>query len=347
MVSLRDIAEEVGVSISLVSKVLNGRMGTTGIRPDLEEKIRRRARELNYHKNRSALALLNCRQDVIGVFIHREGRSGSGIIEAQVDGISGEATRHGKRQILGFFHDLRAFTDLCKFAHRGVMDGLLVGGITHADLKNVLLEIIGSGLPVVTMMQEQVHPRVPNVAVDQVAVGRLGTQHLIAAGCRRIGHIRDFEDRFAGYRRALAAARLPYDARLVFGSDSNFGYAKGCAAARYFLSHGIELDGLFAQSDEEAVGAMNVLCDAGWDIPGRLRIVGVDNAPYAEFSRVPLTSVSQSGQERGRVAVQILLAAIDKQPVKSARIAPELIVRASTGGRPRATRASAARRSRT
>lgn len=330
MVSLRTIADDVGVSISLVSKVLNDRMGTTGIGPDLEARIRQRARELNYIRNKSALALLQRRQDVIGVFIHREGRSGSGVVEAQLDSISKEATRLGKRQVLGFFQNVEEFTHLCQLAHRGVMDGLLVGGITHGDLVSLLLEIRASGLPVVTMMQKRIHARVPNVSVDQVEVGRLGTQHLIEAGCQRIGHIRDFADRFAGYRRALAAAGLPYVRNLVFGSTADFGYAKGRAAARYFLDHKIDLDGLFAQSDEEAVGALNVFCDAGVKVPESLRIVGVDNAPYVEFSRVPLTSVSQSGHERGRIAVELLLSLLEGKPVQSAVVAPELVVRASS-----------------
>jgi LacI family transcriptional regulator len=331
MVSLRHIAEDVGVSISLVSKVLNDRMGTTGIRPDLEDKIRRRARELKYHKNRSALALLQRRQDVVGVFIHREGRSGSDLVEAHLDGISAESARHGKRQVLGFFQNIGEFANLCRLAHRGVMDGLLVGGITHEDLADQILEIRKSGLPVVTMMKTQIHRQISNVAVDDVAVGRLGTRHLIEAGCRRIAHIRDFASRFDGYRQALADAGISHAERYVFGRTENFGYAKGQEAAEHFIKNRIEIDGLFAQSDEEAVGAMNVFCDAGLRVPDDIRIVGVDNAPYCEFCRVPLTSVSQSGRERGRVAMELLLESIEEKPARAVLVQPELVVRASTG----------------
>lgn len=332
MVSLQDIADDLGVSVSLVSKVLNGRLGTTGIRKELERDIRRRAAELNYRKNNSALALLRRQQDVVGVFIHREGRLGSGLMEELMEGISRETMANGWRQLLAFFQNAAEFTELCRLAHRGIMDGLLVGGIPHREIVPTLRAIQASGLPVVSMMPRPLHRRIANVAVDQVEIGRLGTRHLIACGCRRIAHIRDFADRYTGYRRALAEAHLPFSPRLVFGSSTDFGYEKGRTAARHFLRQEIDLDGLFAQSDEEALGALNVFCDAGWRIPEDLRIVGVDNAPYAEFSRTPLTSVSQSGRERGQQAARVLLAAIRGEPPQSLSVEPRLVVRASTAG---------------
>ncbi len=330
MASLKDIARDFGVSISLVSKVLNDRMGTTGVRGDLQEAIRKRAAELNYRKNRSALALFQQRQDVLGVFLHREGRLGSGLMEELIEGISRGAMPHGHRLMLAFFQDAAEFKGLAQLAHRGVMDGLLVGGITHPELAPALLDIERAGLPVVTIMQQPLHARLPNVAVDQVEVGRLGTRHLLDAGCRHIAHIRDFPDRFTGYQKALKEAGLAYSERLVFGGTSDFGHAKGEAAARHFLQQNIQMDGRFAQSDEEAIGAMNVFCEAGRKVPGDLRIVGVDNAPYAEFSRTPLTSVSQSARERGLGAVQLLFATQTGQPPASIRVAPQLVIRASS-----------------
>ena len=330
MASLKDIARELNISVSLVSKVLNGRLGNTGVREGLSEAIRQQAEKMGYRKNRSALALLKNRQDVVGVFLHREGRLGSGLMEELIEGISEAATAQGRRLLLGFFHSASGFEELCKMAHRGTMDGLLVGGITHPELTPTLRAIAQTGLPVVTIMQRHLHASLPNVAVDQVEIGRLGTQHLIEAGCRHIGHIRDFQERFQGYRQALREAGLPYRAPMVYGNTLDFGYAKGQAAARHFLEKGIALDGLFAQGDEEAVGAMNVFCDAGLKVPEDIRLVGVDNAPYAEFSRTPLSSVSQSSRERGACAMRLLLDLLEEKPVSSAVVAPRLVVRASS-----------------
>jgi len=104
MASLKSTAEDLGVSVSLVSKVLNNRLGTTCVRPELVEKIHEAADRLGFRKNMSAAALRRGRHDVIGVFVHRFGMTGSGIVEAMVDGIASEAMKSHQKQLLNFFN---------------------------------------------------------------------------------------------------------------------------------------------------------------------------------------------------------------------------------------------------
>ena len=80
MASLKDIASELNVSVSLVSKVLNNRMGNTGVTEELAESIRTKAEELNYQRNASALSLRKGRPATIGVFFHNDGESGSSLL---------------------------------------------------------------------------------------------------------------------------------------------------------------------------------------------------------------------------------------------------------------------------
>lgn len=331
VVRIVDIAAELNVSRSLVSKVLSGRLGTTLVRPEVAGAIRCKAAELGYRKNASAVALLHGRHQALGVFIHRLGSAGSGIIEDMLDGITAVASSRRQRLNLEFFTTDRACRALLKGAHGGVMDGLLVCGFPHSVVAAELLALQQAGLPVVTVYNDPLDPCLPNVGIDQERVSRLATEHLIAQGCRRIGHIRNHDPRFRGYQAALQAHGLPAGREQVFDAAGlDYVYEVGEQAVAEFARRGVQLDGIVAQSDQEAVGCLNALVRAGRRVPEEVRVIGIDNAPYCPFALVPLSSVSQNSRLRGQRAVELLLQAIDGRKVRSIYVPPELVVRAST-----------------
>ena len=335
MVSIKDIAADVGVSVSLVSKVLSNKLGTTGVRATVVRSIQRRAVELGYRKNLSAAALRSGRHNVIGVFIHRHGTAGSGIIESFLEGIAAAARASRQKQFLNFFESAADFRDLCKAADRGVMDGLIVGGVMHPELQGLLMRMQRSGLPVVTVCDESMHASLPNIGMDQVEVGRMATQHLIDRGCRRIAHIQNFRSRTEGYRKALLANGIPYRAAWVYipriePSERQFSHVTGEQAVDALLQAGVAFDGFVSQSDQEAMGVINALHRRGMAVPGQVRVIGVDNSPYCEFGSMPLSSVSQSFDERGRRAVDAVLGCIEGRQVPSTNVEPVLVARESS-----------------
>src|SRR5262245_31480887 len=95
--TLNDIAESLNVSVSLVSKVLSGRLGNTTARDNVVDAIRRRATEIGYVKNSAAAGLATGRQNAIGVYLHHHGALGSGLAEAVIEGVAAEARRTGLR----------------------------------------------------------------------------------------------------------------------------------------------------------------------------------------------------------------------------------------------------------
>lgn len=324
-----DIASEVGVSPSLVSKVLSGRLGTTRVSTRTVAAIRNRADRIGYRKNSSATALATGRQNVIGAFVHRHGVLGSGLTEALLDGITAELACHDQRLLLHFFESDRAFIAQCQRLHAGVIDGLIVGGLSHPGVVGTLERIRDSGIPVVTIHDAPVDPGFVNVGADQARVGRIATEHLLERGCRRIAHISIFRDRCAGYRAALEDAGHEPDARLVYEAP-NFTYQAGVDAVRTFAERGIEYDGLVAQSDQQAAGALNTLVAMGRRVPRDVRIVGVDDSPLCLFSSVALSSVSQMDRERARLAARLLLEITRGEVRESVSMDPVLQVRASS-----------------
>lgn len=331
MATLVDIAKELDISVSLVSKVLNDKLGTTGARPELIDSIRETATKMGYRKNSSAVALRLGRHNAVGIFIHHFGRPGSGSVDSLLQGLSAEAKQRNQRFILDYFEDAEEFLALKDFTNKSVMDGILLGGLPHEELKDPLLSLRASGMPVATIFDKQISPLLPNVSFDQIEMGRIATEHLIQQGCRNIAHIVDFEERFEGYFTALAQNEIPLDEKLIYREGGAvFSYDRGCRAAGFLLDSKVSLDGMVTQSDEEAMGVMNVLMERGVRIPGDVRIIGMDNAPYCNFSQVPLSSVSQSGAQRGRIAFEMLMSLIDGKSVESVTIPPRLFIRKST-----------------
>lgn len=332
MVSQKDIAEALDVSVSLVSKVLNDRLGNTGVRDELAQAIREKANELGYRPNASALAFRRGRHDVVGVFVHAPGMAGSGIIEDLLAGVTSAAREAGQRQTISFYRSSEDFRQLCENAHPGTMDGLLVAGIIHKEILPTLKEVQESGLPVVTLFDEPIDESFPNVGMDQQLTARVATEHLIERGCSRIAHIVNTAPRFEGYKVALEVGGLPFLPQLVYEAKGTGGYTHtvGEKAVRALLEAGQRIDGFMAQADQEAMGVMNELARQGLGVPEDVRVAGIDNAPYCEFARVPLTSVSQRFDERGARAVQMLLRLVEGQDVESMVLEPILHVRASS-----------------
>jgi LacI family transcriptional regulator len=326
--SLKDLARELQVSPSLVSKVLNGRLGTSRVSPELSHTIQARAAELGYHKNRTAAALAAGRHGVLGVFLHQVGVRGSGIIEELIAGIASAATRRQQRLWLTFFQNEEEFLRQCPQTHAGEVDGLIVGGVSHPKLARTLLRLQAAGVPVVTIHDDSLDARLANVACDQELVMRLATEHLLDRGCRRLAHLGPTGERRAGFIQALRERGLEPIPELIL--DTDYEYATGRLTVERLLARGLSFDGLTAQSDLLALGAMEALQHHGLSVPRQVRVVGVDDSPLCDYCPVPLTSVSQNFRRRGEMAVELMLRRIGHQDATAASVTPTLHIRQST-----------------
>jgi DNA-binding LacI/PurR family transcriptional regulator len=182
---------------------------------------------------------------------------------------------------------------------------------------------------VVTLYDKPLSATIPNVGCRQESVTEISTAHLIEQGCRRIVHIGTDKARHEGYKTSLRAAGVEYVADLDFVVPS-YEYHDGVAAVERLMRDKIEFDGIVAQSDQIAVGALNTLVGRGVRVPEDVKVVGVDDSPYCPFAIVPLSSVCQEETQRGRRAVQTLLDQIARKPVESKLFQPTLVARKSS-----------------
>ncbi len=146
-VGLRRIAEDLGISVSLASKVLSGKLGTTGAQESTIRAIHEKARELNYRKNQLAAAFRTGRQHVIAVCVHRHGAEGSEIVEEMVAGIAAEAAEFHQRLMILYYQTPEEFHAFVPEVHCNAVDGVIMGGLPHTELLGDLTEMRERGLP--------------------------------------------------------------------------------------------------------------------------------------------------------------------------------------------------------
>jgi LacI family transcriptional regulator len=336
MASLKRIAAELGVSYTLVSKVLSGRLGTTGVSEKTRDSILNKAKELDYVPNRLAVALKAGRKGAVGIFLHHIGSPGSDVSDRLLRGMAEGLELSGFRMWLRFFTTDEDFLVACDTRLKSEVDGLIVAGLHHPGLMAKFRDLERQGVPVVSIfndLPDKARKALTNVEINYESQGYLATRHLIAQGCRRLACFRTIDNRTEGFLRAHREAKIKVDPKLIIETET-FHLRDGKRSLAKLVALGVPFDGIVCQSDAQANGAINELVRRGVDVPGKVKITGIDNSPVAEDCIVPITSVTSEMRGAGLKAVETLLLKIDGLPAASAVIEPSLFVRNSSGAEP-------------
>jgi LacI family transcriptional regulator len=331
---MKDIANDLGLSIVTISKVLRGH-------PDIAAETRRRVlkrmRELNYQPNFAARALVTGRTLTLGLVVPDLLHP---FFAEIAKAISVEARKQGYSLLISSSdEDPELEVEEIKQLLARRVDVILVAS---AQWSVDCFRMIEEHKTPYILIDRRFHDLDANfVGVDDEAVGALATSHLIEQGCRRIAHIRGPEvstalGRLKGYERALDAnqmAPLPGHIVSLGSSGDHCGEKGGYEAASTLLAADLRPDGVFCFNDPSALGAMRAFLDAGLRIPEDIAVVGCGNLSYSDFLRVPLSSVDQGRENIGKSAAHLALKiARKKDPIrpKTTLITPHVVVRASS-----------------
>ncbi|MGB7266653.1 MAG: LacI family DNA-binding transcriptional regulator [Terracidiphilus sp.] len=331
---LKDIAQDLGLSIVTISKVLRNH-------PDIGEATRKRVlkrmKELDYRPNFAARSLITGRTWTIGLVV-------PDLLHpffAQIaKGISLEVRKKGFSIFISSSDEDPALEqeEIAQLLARRV-DVMLIASsqLTPEGLRRIEEQKI----PYILLDRNFPGFSSNFVGVDDTAVGVLATTHLIEQKCRRIAHIRGPEistaiGRLEGYKQALASHHIaPLAGHIVsIGSSGDHeGEEAGYAASVKLLSIKTRPDGIFCFNDPVALGTMRAILDAGLRVPEDVAVVGCGNLSYSDFLRVPLSSVDQNSKMIGKTAATLALKLaqnkVQDRP-KTALVAPRLVVRASS-----------------
>lgn len=334
MVSIDEVARLAGVSTATVSRALSGR-GNVSL--PTRGRVEDAAKSLGYVVSASASSLASGRTRNIGVLMPYLDRW---FFSTVLAGIASALMRRGYDITLYSLTDDRAERrDIFDtFLRRQRVDGVIAISIELGEeetehLRELDLPVIAIGGP---------SSRLPTLTVDDVAVARLATEHLLSLGHREIAHIGanpqfdiDFHiptRRRQGFELALADAGIPASPHLYEPAD--FTIEGGFRAAKQLLGRpGNRPTAVFAASDEMAIGAILAARELGYRVPEDLSISGIDGHELGEFFR--LTTVDQFPRQQGERAVAALLEDIDDPAAPTPQHEPdalpfELIVRGST-----------------
>ncbi|WP_405374771.1 MULTISPECIES: LacI family DNA-binding transcriptional regulator [unclassified Microbacterium] len=304
-VTIEEVAAAAGVSRSTVSRVVNG---STAVSPTALESVRRAIDALNYVPNRAARSLASRATMAIALVVPEDTTRffGDPFFAAIVSGINSRMSRSDYVLNLIIAND-DPDDKATAYLRSGAVDGAII--VSH-HTSDTFIDRIAAAVPVV-YGGRPVRDRESDyyVDVDNVAGGRLATDHLVSRGHTRIATITGPPtmpggiDRLAGFRASLAEAGL----EPVAIEDGNFTADGGAAAMRRILDSGAPFDALFIASDLMARGAFAVLARAGIRVPEDVAVVGYDDSPVATTVSPALTTVRQPSFQQGEIMADTLL----------------------------------------
>lgn len=337
MVGIDEVARRAGVSTATVSRALSG---NRHVLPATRLKVEQAARELDYVVSSTASSLASGRTKNIGVVVPELNRW---FFSSVVEGAQLALLRNGYDLTLynlagGTASRERVFEH---FLLRQRVDAVIAISLELTDAEVARLHELKKPLVGVGGAIAGVH----TLSIDDMAVARLATDHLLGLGHTRIAHIggnpasdRDFHlptNRRDGYEAALAEAGLPQTADRIESAD--FTIPGGYRAATQLLSRPTgRPTAIFAASDEMAIGSILAARALGLSVPRDLSVIGIDDHELAAF--FGLSTIAQHPQGQGEKAVAILLNEL--QPGRHDQLAlntplpVDLLVRSSTAPPP-------------
>jgi len=333
MVGIDEVARHAGVSTATVSRALSG---NGHVSPATRLKVEASADELGYVVSSTASSLASGRMKNIGVVVPFLDRW---FFSSVVEGAQKSLLKNGYDLTLYSLTDggaeRRSVFD--HFLLRQRVDAVIAISLELTATEVTSLHALGKPLVGVGGPIEGVR----TLMIDDVAVARLATEHLLALGHTRIAHIGGNKDldldfhlptnRRVGYENALSAAGIEPAAELFMTAD--FTMRGGYQAAKQLLGNPHDRPtAIFAASDEMAIGAILAARDLGLVVPRDVSVIGVDDHELADF--FGLSTIAQFPQGQGAKAVEILLDQLSPgkhlTPNLNTPMPFELIVRSST-----------------
>jgi LacI family transcriptional regulator len=333
-VTIQDVAQLAGVSPATVSKVLND---APHVSAKAKERVRAAATKLNFRPNAIARSLKAKRTTTFGLVTDDlEGVFTMPLMR----GVEETAQTKGFSVFLcnSYSEAEREKSHLEVLLDKQVDGIILLSGYKVRERGAPAIPL--GGLPLVYLYQYTRDVKVPCVIPDDRQGGKIGTEHLIKLGRRRIGFINgpaSYEAthlRLEGYQEALQEAGIRFDPTLIK-------VGKWHENSGYQLTHELmqlpnRPDAIFCTSDSLAVGTLDALHQLGLEVPRDVALVGFDNRHFAAYQRPPLTTVALPLYEMGKLAGELLMAAIETGTIEASihKVPCYLIERASCGGSP-------------
>jgi DNA-binding LacI/PurR family transcriptional regulator len=328
-VTLKTIAERLGLTPGTVSAALNNSAAAHSISEATKQRIFQAAKELNYRPNYFARSLRLQRTYTIGVIAEEIGDAYGAMVISGVE----EYLRKNNYFFLTVIHRhdpqlLQVYSQL--LLERGV-EGFIT---TDTSIQEK------PPLPTAAVAGHERVAGVTNITLDHKLAARLALKHLQDLGHEEIAFLKghpassDSATRWSAICEIAAELGIRIRPELTMQIDSTVSTPDlGYPFAKQLLARHQPFTALFAYNDVSAIGAIWAFKEAGLRVPDDISVVGFDDIPGAAYANPGLTTVRQPLQRMGQIAAQCVLDQIDgiAEYVPEIAIEPELVVRASSG----------------
>ncbi|MEN1785373.1 MAG: LacI family DNA-binding transcriptional regulator, partial [Bacteroidota bacterium] len=285
--TIHDIAEQLNVTASTVSRALNGN-------PRISERTRKAvlktARALNYEPNQVASALRSGKTQLIGMLVPSINRA---FFSSIIKGVEEVANSLDYRVIISQSNEqLQNEESAIRTFLNTRVDGVIASIGKNTQRFEHFEQVLERGLPLVLFDRTTPLLQTSQVVIDDYQGAYLATSHLIEQGCSRIAHftterkIAIYKDRYRGYASALEDHGIPLNSALV--CSGNLQLEDGQTHTKQLIQSGEQFDAIFSASDYAAMGAMQVLKEHHFKIPQDVALVGFLNEPFTAFTDPPL-----------------------------------------------------------
>lgn len=330
-VTIKDIARELEISPSTVSKALNDH-------PDISQATKKAVRELvikwNYKPDPIALSLLSGKSKIIGVIVPEIVHY---FFSTVISGIEDFAYGSGYHVMFcqsneTYLREVKAVQTLLSSR----VDGILISIAKLTRDFEHFRNIIDNKVPLVFFDRICDEIETDRVMVDDEAGAYEAVKHLIKTGCRNIIHLSGPPDvnigrnRKNGYIKALREFNLPVAEENIINCDTSGDAVK---VVPRLLNRKEKPDGIFAVNDLTAAEAMKIVKQAGYRVPEDISIIGFTSGMISDLTDPSLTSVEQHGYIIGEEAVKLLIGRIERKielPFQTKIIRTELVIKDST-----------------
>ena len=328
MPTIYQVAERAGVSLSTVSRVLNGKASVNKV---LKERVEKAVKELNYRPNSVARSLANNRTDSVGVLVPELNAPFFGDLMQAVESTLRAADKH---VIISVGRNcLETEKDAVEFLISRNCDALIMHAEALSD--EYLLELNQSKLPVALVNRQVEGLPEACTSLDNEKGGYLATRHLLELGHKDIAYISGPTDkcdaslRLEGHKRALSEAGLPTNPQLIFNGD--YSEEDGKIGLLELMARDVPFTALVCANDWMASGAISCARDLGMSLPHDLSVVGFDDVVFAHHVFPRLTTVINPIAEMAEMSAKYILNKVYGQSNNVQQyFEPSLIVREST-----------------
>lgn len=306
-VTIKDIAQKTGFSVTTISLVLNNK--ASHIPRETKLIIANAVQEMGYRPNKMAVSLVKKQSNIIG-FILPDIRNQFFSYTAKV--LEDECHKYERNLLIcnsnnSHKQEMDHLKTLCDYMVDGIFLSMAAGS-TKEQVRETLKFLEDNKIPYCLIDRDMFNIGKYKVSVDHVKGAYMATEHLIKLGHKRIGCITgplildDAKQRLEGYKKALADNNIVFDESLIFEGD--YSLEMGKAGGMYLLDQ--DITAIFASNDFSAMGALTSIKERNLSVPADISLVGYDDIAFAASLEVPLTTITQPINEMGHQAVRII-----------------------------------------